>query len=90
MYAIRSYYDIGDGRIYRLHKGQLEQLTEDHRLVVSESESYLSRALGMDSQVMLDYIGVEVEKGDLFLFTTDGIYEYLNDDAMIDIIERHA
>src|SRR5436190_348428 len=44
-------FHVGDTRIYRLHPGGLEQLTEDHRLRVSEEQSYLSRAMGFQPKV---------------------------------------
>src|SRR5512140_1660946 len=40
-------FHIGDSRIYRLAGNALEQLTEDHRVVVSSEQSYLGRALGV-------------------------------------------
>ena len=73
---------VGDSRIYRLCGNgddyTLEQLTEDHRHWVSQNESYLSRALGMNQQLEIDYQTLPVEKGDIFLLATDGVYEYAN------------
>ena len=48
-------FHVGDSRIYRLHGHDLEQLTEDHRLWVSQEKSYLSRAMGMDSHLEIDH-----------------------------------
>ena len=42
-------FHIGDCRIYRLAGNSLEQLTTDHRLVISSVQSYLGRALGRKS-----------------------------------------
>ena len=36
---------VGDTRVYRLHPQALEQLTEDHRVRVSDSETYLGRSI---------------------------------------------
>ncbi|MDA3947039.1 MAG: bifunctional protein-serine/threonine kinase/phosphatase [Helicobacteraceae bacterium] len=83
-------FHAGDTRIYRLREKKLEQLTEDHRLWVSREKSYLSRALGMDSLVTTDYESFQVEKEDLFLFMTDGIYEFVSADSMIYIIEQNG
>ncbi len=69
-------FHVGDSRIYRLRGDSLEQLTDDHRLVISTTQSHLSRALGMDSQVDIDYRALELAAGDLFLITTDGVHEY--------------
>ncbi len=83
-------FHAGDTRIYRLREKKLEQLTEDHRLWVSRDKSYLSRALGMDSVVATDYESVGVEEGDIFLFMTDGVYEFVSHDAMIYTIEQNT
>lgn len=69
-------FHVGDSRIYRLRGGALEQLTNDHRVRISQEESYLGRALGINPLLDIDYRALQVEEGDLFLFATDGIYEY--------------
>lgn len=81
-------FHAGDTRIYRLRDNKLEQLTEDHRLWVSRDKSYLSRALGMDSQVTTDYESFQVEKNDVFLFMTDGVYEFVNSDFIIQTLQE--
>jgi serine/threonine protein phosphatase PrpC len=70
-------FHIGDSRIYRLAGNTLEQLTSDHRVVVSSEQSYLSRALGINPQIEIDYQALQVEKGDVFVLATDGVYEHV-------------
>src|SRR6185436_7741281 len=60
-------FHIGDSRIWRVSGNSLEQLTNDHRVVVSSEQSYLSRALGVNSQVEIDHLTFKVEKGDTFV-----------------------
>lgn len=81
-------FHAGDTRIYRLRDNRLEQLTEDHRLWISREKSYLSRALGMDSQVTTDYESFPVEKNDIFLFMTDGVYEFVSSDFIIQTLQE--
>ncbi len=69
-------FHVGDSRIYRLRGDVLEQLTQDHRVWVSQSQSHLGRALGIDSKIDIDYRQVPVEQNDVFLLTTDGVHEY--------------
>lgn len=76
-------FHAGDSRIYRLRDGGLEQLTTDHSTNGSRGQTYLSRALGMDSHLEVDYIRAELEQGDLFLLTTDGVHDVLVRDELI-------
>ncbi len=68
----------------------LEQLTEDHRLWISQEKSYLGRALGVDTDLKIDYDTLQVEVDDIFLFMTDGIYEYVSSDLIISTIEQFS
>ena len=83
-------FHVGDTRIYRLRNNTLEQLTDDHRLWVSQEQSYLSRALGINPQVELDYKDIPVEKGDVFIFATDGVYEYASAKFIIHKISENT
>lgn len=78
---------VGDSRLYRYRDGELEQLTRDHRVWVSEDREFLSRAMGADPNVDIDYKSIPVQAGDLFLFSTDGIHEYLTRKDITDTIE---
>lgn len=71
-------FHIGDSRIYRIRNKKEELLTTDHRVVLSSQEDYLSRALGLDSQLTIDYEQVSIEKDDIFILATDGVYEFLD------------
>ncbi len=81
-------FHLGDSRIYRIRDKKLELLTNDHRLWISQNQSYLSRAMGMDSLLNIDYDSISIEKDDIFLLMTDGVYEYIESEFMIDTIEN--
>lgn len=83
-------FHVGDSRIYRLRDKTLEQLTNDHQVRVSEDTTYLSRALGMNSQLEIDYQALLVEKGDIFILVTDGVYEYSSPKFVINTVDEHA
>jgi serine/threonine protein phosphatase PrpC len=83
-------FHVGDTRVYRLRDGTLEQLTEDHRLVVSAEKSYLSRALGVESRLDLDYQAQHLEPGDVFVSCTDGVYEHVSPRFIINTVADHA
>jgi len=82
-------FHAGDTRIYRLRNNSLEQLTEDHRLYISEDKSYLSRALGINPLLEIDYQSLQVEHADIFLLATDGTYEYADTSFIINTINKN-
>ncbi|HQR97797.1 MULTISPECIES: bifunctional protein-serine/threonine kinase/phosphatase [unclassified Polaromonas] len=79
-------FHVGDSRIYRLRGRALEQLTSDHRVWISQGQSYLGRALGIKPQLEIDYQTQQVEQGDIFLLATDGVYEHVSEHDMAAII----
>lgn len=83
-------FHVGDSRVYRLSGSSLEQLTNDHRVVVSSEQSYLGRALGVNSQIEIDHLTFRVEKGDTFILVTDGVYEHVGDRLMAKAVGEGA
>ncbi|VAW75532.1 Serine/threonine protein kinase [hydrothermal vent metagenome] len=75
-------FHVGDTRIYRLRDGEFEQMTHDHRVTVGADKSYLSRAMGIDVHLDIDYRSFAVEKGDAYLLTTDGIHDFVDDTTL--------
>lgn len=80
---------VGDCRIYRVHAGALEQLTEDHRVHLSSQEICLGRALGAGASVEIDYRSTPLEEGEVYLLATDGAYEHLDAAAVHAALARH-
>ena len=83
-------FHVGDTRVYRMAGNHLEQLTEDHRLWLSNDKSYLRRALGMKEKIEIDYQSHALEENDVFILATDGIYEFADEAFMVDAIKLHA
>lgn len=83
-------FHIGDARAYRLQGASLEQLTEDHRIRVSEDRTYLGRALGAGPRVDVDYRALELEAGALFVQMTDGVYEHVSEAFVVDALRDSA
>jgi len=80
---------VGDSRIYRLHPNALEQLTEDHRVRLSSTESYLGRAVGAGPFVEIDYRSWEAEVGEIYLLATDGAYGHLQAEDIHEALRQH-
>ena len=83
-------FHAGDSRIYRLRGDALEQLTHDHRVWVSQDKSYLGRALGMNAELEIDYQALPLDKGDIFVFATDGVYEHASAAFIGNAVKTHA
>ncbi|MEO5861544.1 MAG: bifunctional protein-serine/threonine kinase/phosphatase [Burkholderiales bacterium] len=73
---------IGDTRIYLFRQGKLTRLTTDHVWDRPEMRHVLTRAIGLDRQLNLDYIDGELEQGDRFLLVSDGVWQTLSDQTL--------
>ncbi|WP_067982031.1 bifunctional protein-serine/threonine kinase/phosphatase [Neptuniibacter pectenicola] len=82
------WFHVGDSRIYHFQAGQLEQLTQDH-VRKTGGKHYLSRALGGDQHLDVDYATSGVKEGDMLLMTTDGIHEFLSNRDLQAILAEH-
>ena len=95
----------GDSRLYRLRRGRLEQLTQDHTVTaelvrtgeLSEEEAQshpyrhvLTRALGVSPDVDIDYAGVSCEPGDRLVLCTDGLFKVLSADELKGVLALEA
>ena len=89
---------VGDSRLYRVRKGTIELLTEDHTLVrewvvaglINEEEArrhprknIITRSLGTHPTVNVDIKGpLKVEAGDRYILCSDGLYELVKSDEI--------
>jgi hypothetical protein len=75
---------VGDTRAYLL-RGDLAQLTQDHQLHHGAAAGPLTRALGLDDRVRVDYLQGELHVGDRFVLCSDGVHSRLNRKRIADI-----
>ncbi len=95
---------VGDSRAYLIREGRLEQLTDDHSLVAElvrsgkltpeEAETHpqrsvITRVLGTEADVDVDTFSVQAAPGDLFLLCSDGLTSMVDDETILDAVERH-
>lgn len=81
----------GDSRAYLIHGEELSQLTHDHTVVqmlmergeITEEEAlshpqrhYITRAVGVDCEIRVEFSQVELGEGDAVLLCSDGLYNY--------------
>ncbi len=95
---------VGDSRIYRVRKGEIVQLTEDHthvaelkrRGLITEDEakvnprrSELLRAVGVENELEVDIVAEPAMRaGDVFVLCTDGLAEVTTDEIMRIVLEK--
>jgi protein phosphatase len=92
---------VGDSRIYLVRNGEIQQLTQDHSLVMeqvrlglitreqaehSEMQHVILRALGSEETVEADIDDLLTVPGDLILMTSDGLTRHVRDDEILGII----
>jgi serine/threonine protein phosphatase PrpC len=88
---------VGDSRCYRLRRGALKQLTDDHSLVASQvkagqlsekeareaaHKNIITRAIGTSEHVKPDVVVVPLEDRDLFLLCSDGLTDMVPDEDL--------
>lgn len=92
---------IGDSRIYRFRRQDMELLTEDHTWINEliqdqeinreeaknfEKQNVITRALGLSGSIKID-VGIEpIQQDDIFLICTDGLTKALSDEEIKRIV----
>jgi protein phosphatase len=72
-------FHVGDCRISRLQNNVLETLTREHNHKAAGKNTVLTRAMGADTRLDVDYKKVPMENGDIFLLSSDGVFNHLSD-----------
>lgn len=85
-----TYAHVGDSRLYLLRDGELTRLTNDHVWDHPELDNVLSRAIGLDASVAVDYGEGELHSGDVFMLCSDGVWNKLGDKRICDLLRDHA
>lgn len=82
-------FHIGDTRVYRFRDGKLNQLSHDHQRATYGKNSVLTRALGMDCHLDVDFQRVELQEGDLFFLSSDGIHDCLSKNQLAEHLSSY-
>jgi serine/threonine protein phosphatase PrpC len=82
---------VGDTRAYRLSGDRLTCLTTDHVRPDGGARSHtLNRALGVETEVRLDYATQPVALHDRLLLCSDGVHGFLTDQSIADILRERS
>lgn len=93
--------NVGDSRLYVLQNESLSQITEDHSLVeemiksgiikkeearFNPHKNKVTRALGAEPDIEVDFFEVKLEKGDRVLLCSDGVSNMMDEETLEEII----
>lgn len=91
----------GDSRAYVINNGCVKQVTTDHSMVQDllsrgkitseEAENHpnkniITRAVGVDKSIEIDFDQLDLEDNDVLLLCTDGLSNYVSNDEMVEIM----
>ena len=97
--------NVGDSRVYLVRKGEIRQLSTDHSYVgmqqkfgliseqdakTSEHRNVLTRSVGHEPVIRIDLEETTVFKGDRVVLCSDGLYAYVADSEIADIVSRYS
>lgn len=86
--------NVGDSRLYVMNK-EIEQITRDHSLVEEmvqmggidrasarshPDKNLITRAIGVQETIEIDFFQVELKEGDIILMCSDGLTNMLEDE----------
>ncbi len=95
--------NIGDSRAYLYRNGKIMQITIDHTYVnellrtgmitTEEAENHsqknvITRALGAEPEVTIDFFQTDVEKGDVLMLCSDGLYGEVTEQTLAEILDK--
>jgi serine/threonine protein phosphatase PrpC len=95
---------VGDCRVYAIQQGRIRRVTSDHsytgvqlklgivtveEAASSELRSVLTRTVGQDPMVRLDYHTIVVNRGDKLVQCTDGLWCFVTEGEIYDIVSKN-
>ena len=93
---------VGDSRCYLIRHGRMEQLTQDHSLVMEQvrhgllskddevraAQNTLTRSIGTGAEVEVDLDEHPLFPGDVVLLCSDGLGKELSDDQVLQAVKE--
>jgi protein phosphatase len=92
---------VGDSRCYLIRHGHMEQLTQDHSLVMEQvrhgllskddeavqaGQNILTRSLGTEPEVKIDLDEHPIFAGDVLMLCSDGLGKELSDERVLSMV----
>ena len=97
--------NVGDSRAYLLSGDTLKQITRDHSMVQSLVESgklspeeavahpkknIITRALGVEENLIIDNFCVDIDEGNKLLLCSDGLSNCVAPDKILSVVNTNA
>lgn len=94
----------GDSRAYLIDMNTITQMTKDHTIVqqlldagnitpheaeIHPQKNYITRALGVDSTLLLDYTSCSFTETSSALICTDGLTKFLSDNTILTLSQKY-
>jgi serine/threonine protein phosphatase PrpC len=88
---------VGDCRLFLFREGGLTQLTKDHTRgwedplapALNGTRHALTRSLGHELVIAIDFLTMELASGDVLLQCSDGVHRALAEDEIRELLEAH-
>ena len=81
---------VGDCRAYRLRDNRLDQLTTDHTMTGAGLRHILTRAVGVEESIRIDYSVGAMRIYDRYLLCSDGVHAGVPDRQIAEILARQG
>lgn len=93
--------NVGDSRLYIIGNKKIRQITRDHSWVEEmvrrgglgreearnhPDKNIITRAVGAEDTVKIDFFTVNLEEGDMILMCTDGLTNMLEDEEILNVL----
>ncbi|WP_338445500.1 protein kinase [Pelagerythrobacter marensis] len=81
---------VGDSRAWRFAGERLVQLTTDHVRPEPDLRHVLIRAIGLEPELRLDHLAIELAEHDRLVLTTDGVHGPLGERRMAAVLTANG
>lgn len=94
--------NVGDSRLYLMNDSDLVQITQDHSLIAEmvrlgeleqedaehhPDKNIITRAVGTEENVQIDFFDLKIEKGQAFMMCSDGLHNMVEHDDIYRIMK---
>ncbi len=83
-------FHAGDTRLYRLRAGQLEQLTQDHKPEGADGSPFITRAVGAEEAIRIDYGAHDIFPHDRLMLCSDGVHGFVSPAQILSLLDGRA